>query len=597
MENQYTSNSFEIISKTVELLTSDSATGIFAEHICYYIPVYQRPYSWGEPQLRRLLEDLKEGVVNEEPMFLGTMQLSAPRPIHQDNPSAGLVYDIIDGQQRTTTLLLLRCLLEERLEITPKDDWREKNYVTQVNRGSAQKDLDEFWTVWRNKELSACKLDAENVNPYLANIATLNYLLDDYFLNADNEDSNIGLERLLDFIEHNLRFVIIETHAGISKTLKIFNTINTTGLDLGADDLFKIRLYEYRKDECQDTDDVFDKISKVYQRVAETQRDGMGGLPYSMGDVFDVYKRILIARHDLRRDLDTLSTPRFFEGLFDSLLHVRSWKEFKNAKVEMQVEDLDAIVDAFENVSKAFKENEHLRIMHRFLWETRYGHAWNFLVAALYFKAISPNEMLDFDTLLFKLLVPPSLYWAKRVYAVQGNLMEILCKLPQSQGKGIELLKEYLQKGLDKEGSNPRKLFEEACTFQITGYVKWKNLICRLCEYLLSQDENKLPSFDHLFCTGIDIEHIQSYTDSKDRDTVWNTWKEEINRLGNLVMFESSRNRSVGNDANKKPLEYAASVYVSVNKLKDQVANWNLENAVERREKLTKRMQAFLFTA
>lgn len=588
---------FDIKSRTEELLSSGAARGIFSQCICYHIPIYQRPYSWGEPQLRRLLEDLKEGVVNDEPMFLGTMQLSAPRPQEPGDASSGVAFDIIDGQQRTTTLMLLRCLLEERLGKTPVDDGREKNYFTHVNRGAAQRDLDEFWTVWNKKELSTCKLDSDNTNPYLANIAILNNLLDDYFLNVEDEESNIGLNGLLNFIEHNLRFVVIETHAGISKTLKIFNTINTTGLDLGSDDLFKIRFYEYRKDIRQDKDDVFDKISAVYQRITEAQRDRTGGMYYSMGDVLDVYKRILIAKHNLQGGLDTFATPRFFEGLFDTLLHVRTWKEFKNADVDMQIEDLDAIVDAFETVSKAFKENEHLRIMHHFLWETRYGHAWNLLVAALYFKAITPNEMLDFDTLLFKLLVPSSLYWAKRVYAVQGKLMEILHKLPEHQGKGIELLKGYLLKGLDKDGLDPQELFKQACMFQISGYAKWKNLICRLCEYLLAQDENKLQSFDHLFCTGIDIEHIQSYTDSKDRERVWQNWGEELNRLGNLVMFESSRNRSVGNDASKKPVEYAASVYTSVNNLKNEVANWSLEKAVERREKLTKRMQAFLFTA
>lgn len=584
---------FDIKSRTVELISSDTSTGVFSPSVRYRVPVYQRPYSWGEQELRRLLEDLKEGVVNGEAMFMGTMQLSAPIPLYSGNQPESYAFDIIDGQQRTTTLMLLRCLLEERLGKPTIEDGRDRNYITHVNRGSAQRDLDEFWKTRKEKKLCTCKLGTNTTNPYLANIACLNNLLDDYFLNSENEDSNIGLAGLLEFITTNLRFVVIETHAGISKTLKIFNTINTTGLDLGSDDLFKIRLYEYRKDNEHDSDDIFDKISEVYERVSDAQKDATRGLAYSMYDVLDAYKRVLIAKYNLRSDLDALSTPRFFERLFDTVLRVRHWSEFKKVEVDMQVDDLNKIVDAFEIVSQAFKENESLQIMHRFLLETRYSNVWNYLVVALYFKSIETSEMVAFDTLLFKLLVPPSLHWAKRVYAVQGKLLEILHLLPEK--KGIDLLKVYLVHGLDNKSG--KDSFIEACNYSISGYVKWKNLICRLCEYLIAQDENNPQSFANLFQTGIDIEHIQSYTDSQDRDATWKEWGEEINRLGNLVLFESSRNRSVGNDASKKPKEYAASVFRSVNSLQDKVETWSLEQAVERREKLTKRMMEYLFTA
>lgn len=590
--NDVSKGSFDIKSRTVELLASDTSSGVFSDKIRYRIPVYQRPYSWGESELRRLVEDLKEGVVNKEPMFLGTMQLSAPIPLYSGNQPECYAFDIIDGQQRTTTLMLLRCLLEERLGEILNEDGRDRNFITHVNRGSAQRDLDEFWKTWKEKKLGDCKMDTVSANPYLANIANLNNLLDDYFLNSENEESNIGLSCLLDYINTSLRFVVIETHAGISKTLKIFNTINTTGLDLGSDDLFKIRLYEYRKDVCHDSDDIFDDISKVYERIANAQKDYTGGLYYSMSDVLDVYKRILIAKYQLRNDLDALSTSRFFERLFDSVLHVRKWPEFKDENVDMQIADLNTIVDTFEIIAKELRENQNLHIMHRFLFETRYGYAWNYLAVALYFKSIAPNEMLDFDTLLFKLLVPPSLHWAKRVSAVQGQLLNILRALPTR--KGVELLRERLEHGLDNQSGQDS--FTEACNYPISGYIKWKNLICRLCEYLISQDENTPQTYANLFEKSIDIEHIQSYTDSKDRDATWNIWGDEINRLGNLVIFESSLNRSVGNDTTKKPEKYASSVFRSVNKLKDEVEAWTLEKALERRKLLTQLMREYLFT-
>ena len=587
---------FDIKSRTVELLSTDAESGIFSANTRYRIPVYQRPYSWGESQLRRLLEDLKEGVINGEPMFLGTMQLSAPVPLSTSQQPLKCAYDIIDGQQRTTTLMLLRCLLEEKLEQTSTGDEREKNYITHVNRGAAQRDLDEFWAIRKKKELHACKLDSNTVNPYLANIAILNNLLNAYFPEVDEERPNVSPKALLDFIEHNLRFVVIETHAGISKTLKIFNTINTTGLDLGSDDLFKIRFYEYRKDVCQDTDDVFDKISEVYQKVADAQRERTGGMRYCMSDVLEVYQSVLVAKYNLENEAAGLPCPTFFERLFDSILNVRKWPVFKKAKVDMQVSELYSIVNAFKTVSGCFAKNENLRIMHRFLGETRYWEKVKFyLVTAIYFKAIDESELEKFDTLLFKLLVPPSLYWAQQVYAVHSNLIEILRSLPKNERNGIELLKRYICVGLDKDNIDPQEQFRNACGQQISGYPKWKNLICRLCEYLLALDKDNTLISMSLFGPGIDIEHIQCCTPNNPDDL--EGWDEELHRLGNLVVLESSLNRSVGNRTQEKPAAYAQSAYVSVRLLHDKVAQWKPKDAKERRDELTERMHKFLFTA
>lgn len=70
------------------------------------IPEYQRPYRWGKAQISRLLRDLKDqqvGATNDVPYFLGTVIL------HDDG--AGRL-NLIDGQQRVTTLALMDYLSE-----------------------------------------------------------------------------------------------------------------------------------------------------------------------------------------------------------------------------------------------------------------------------------------------------------------------------------------------------------------------------------------------------------------------------------------------------------------------------------------------------
>jgi len=61
----------------------------------FRIPIYQRNYAWGETEIKRLLFDIMEN--REDSYYLGTLVL-----YKQDT-----FYDVIDGQQRLTTLYLL----------------------------------------------------------------------------------------------------------------------------------------------------------------------------------------------------------------------------------------------------------------------------------------------------------------------------------------------------------------------------------------------------------------------------------------------------------------------------------------------------------
>lgn len=68
----------------------------------FLIPSYQRPYVWRDEDVIRLFGDIREAyAAGEQQYFIGTV-LSAVR-----NESESRVYELIDGQQRTTTLMLL----------------------------------------------------------------------------------------------------------------------------------------------------------------------------------------------------------------------------------------------------------------------------------------------------------------------------------------------------------------------------------------------------------------------------------------------------------------------------------------------------------
>lgn len=72
-------------------------------NINYLIPIYQRNYAWIEPQIVQLIEDIESSIVDpNKSYFLGNLIV---------NQIDNNVYEVIDGQQRLTTLYLIEKFL------------------------------------------------------------------------------------------------------------------------------------------------------------------------------------------------------------------------------------------------------------------------------------------------------------------------------------------------------------------------------------------------------------------------------------------------------------------------------------------------------
>ena len=99
----------DIIASSNLLIKSDLITlkKVVENERFYSIPLYQRLYVWGEDQVIILLEDLERATKTPDNYYFlgGTMIIS--------NQSQ---YDLIDGQQRFTTLWLLSYELKNELE-------------------------------------------------------------------------------------------------------------------------------------------------------------------------------------------------------------------------------------------------------------------------------------------------------------------------------------------------------------------------------------------------------------------------------------------------------------------------------------------------
>jgi hypothetical protein len=82
---------------------------LFSDGYDFHIPNYQRPYAWEPEQAKQLLADLVDFMIekDQEPYFLGSIVL-----IKDTGPYA----EVVDGQQRLTTLTILLAVLRDLAE-------------------------------------------------------------------------------------------------------------------------------------------------------------------------------------------------------------------------------------------------------------------------------------------------------------------------------------------------------------------------------------------------------------------------------------------------------------------------------------------------
>ncbi|MGL2650609.1 DUF262 domain-containing protein [Helicobacter pylori] len=224
---------------------------ILKDELYYQIPIYQRPYQWTEENCEKLLDDLFFNYENdrESDYFCGSLVLIL---IGED--SKAKTYDVVDGQQRLSTFILLAKVLatlynnEVSNNKTSKDflekslgdtDGEKRKRLTFNTIGLNAKDdfqgaLDFFDDLDASKGKNSKSNDpSKGKNNYLKNAICLK----DYLEKKEIENIN-------DFIKWlYFKVVFIKTTCpNISMALRIFSVLNARGLPLHAIDIFKVEL-------------------------------------------------------------------------------------------------------------------------------------------------------------------------------------------------------------------------------------------------------------------------------------------------------------------------------------------------------------------
>lgn len=200
----------------------------------FNIPHYQRGYRWGEQEITELLDDLWEF---QSDQHMGDFYCLQPIVVKKNEKDSNL-YDVLDGQQRLTTLYLILVYLEDRMK---EDSYFHKLFDINYETRPGSK-------VFLNSREFIRKTDDSNIDYY--HICNAYNTIDNWFKKSNHAGAKSKLlPILLDDNgkgNRNLRFIWYEVDKKVS-SIEIFIRLNVGKIPLTDAELTKALLLQTDK--------------------------------------------------------------------------------------------------------------------------------------------------------------------------------------------------------------------------------------------------------------------------------------------------------------------------------------------------------------
>lgn len=226
----------------------------------FVIPVYQRNYDWTEKHCKVLLNDIMEAGKNKKEHFIGSIVYVT------DNKPATSVKELIvvDGQQRLTTITLIYLRLYKLLDEIGNQSLKDKIHEQYlINKFASTPDKKIKLKPTANND-KALKHIYDNVK---ISINEKSNVIDNYIFFEKNITQN-NYENVLEGLA-NLIFVDMALDRNIDDPQRIFESLNSTGLDLSQGDL--IRNYILMKLDSPQQIEIYEKYWEYIEKDAKDE--------------------------------------------------------------------------------------------------------------------------------------------------------------------------------------------------------------------------------------------------------------------------------------------------------------------------------------
>ncbi|MFP6236029.1 DUF262 domain-containing protein [Helicobacter pylori] len=232
----------------MELLNLD---GVIEKGV-FEIPSYQRGYAWQMKQLEDFWSDL-EHVSKLENKFHYMHSLTLRK---SDDDFGDIDFEIIDGQQRLATSLILLGLLAKT---TKNENYSLANLKSILSYNFYYHDIGEAFRAITEEE----DLEKFKTSFYAKNLISAY----EFFKEKTSNITNPTLNKLLDALTKKMLFSVVELNDDRIDPFSSFETINNRGKDLSTLELFKNRLHFVAHkicDEKEELENLQKKINDTY---------------------------------------------------------------------------------------------------------------------------------------------------------------------------------------------------------------------------------------------------------------------------------------------------------------------------------------------
>lgn len=551
-----------------EILLKD----LFSAKFLFQIPGYQRPFSWERDNFDQLLEDIKLAMEYADELrikdnyFLGSIILQ----IKEEKSDGAGLYDVVDGQQRLTTLTILLAVLRDLVQVSEAKKLLQdkifqienayENIPEKVRLLVREKDRDFFkkHILTLKATDAATSLDNKSLSESQLNmVEAIKTFKEKFFI--DNKLQHELIDRMIKFLFNNCVLVYVKT-GSFSSAYRLFSILNDRGMPLSTADLLK----------SANLGEVNDSSEKErYQRKWEDVEEELGR------DKFDEligHIRTIMIKDKAKKSIIT----EYEEIIF---------KKTPQLKGKPFIDMIDEIADIY----KEHLMNAHVRTrnakLHNLMSIMRDFITNSDWVPVYISFARKFTDEDDIYTFLVKLEKLVATNWLLEITPTARVVeMNRLLQIIETENEVTKILGDSIFDTSEYE--DEIKAAIDSPNFYKKKYCKY--VLLRL-DMALSENQNIMKAY-----TGIiTVEHVLPQNPSiswvaKFDETARKVW---THRLGNLVLLSRMKNSSANNRSfDKKLLTYLSKGMTDFALTKDisKYNDWDVDKLEERHGELTK---------
>ncbi|TPI08869.1 DUF262 domain-containing protein [Helicobacter pylori] len=561
----------------------------------YQIPDYQRPYQWTEENCEKLLDDLffSYECYTESDYFCGSLVLIAT---DKDRMTNAETYDIVDGQQRLSTFILLAKVLVTLYDkdLTPTsrgfledslcdpDGEKRKRLDFNTIGSNAKKDFQDALKFFDDLDANNGKDSTKVKNNYLKNAICLK----NYLEKKEIKDINA----FIIWLYHKVIF-IKTTCPNISMALRIFSVVNARGLPLHAIDVFKVELLKKLAKE-KDQEEFVIRWNALRQKCSDNESK-------------------FPKRKENKREKNPAET--LFGWYLDYLNPVTSANKMEERLAD-QFEKLDKTpleyLKSVEDFYNAYCKVLEMQDRHAHLLSYVAADSWRVILCTSLLHGYNNQEIEDLKELLVKVYYQN--WVAGKTQSQIGqtcyNIIKDLKEKKSIKENINSIIKEYLDE------NKIMKTFNESLRGNLDKKLSTKNSwvkpILILVEYFMSDDDcPKRIQMDK----NLHIEHILPQQPGSSSQWMKDFSEEErelyTHSLANLTLLGGEKNKQASNldfkdkkkiymgeeiRLNKKKTFKMMTCYKMTIDIAHKYTEWTPKSLEKRKEELIKIIESVL---